>query len=346
MPNNLVTCFLPVFNAERFLPNWWGKNGPELKSVSAHLVVVDNGSTDRTLSIIESFDGLSIKLIRQPRNLGLEESFRTAKSHINSKYRLLLPADDWLAPGYLKQALSILETDNDIGVVYGKSYTADLVSGVTSERSRPIRNSGKYLESPFSAFTFHNFVTDISLYRSKDLDCETHSAEWFLPGNQATILRRGSVYYTGEPQCFSGKRPDQVSKEWTKSGQYFDYFEKMYRGFQCSNTLATYESVILYLIHHHFYSGEALLRGLEACLKAGHPYVKVGLARHMQDVIVGLGLALVDDLLIDPVSLKFRSKGRYGSVEDLRTLISRLDSSAKGVVRSGLAIRGCERLLQ
>jgi glycosyltransferase involved in cell wall biosynthesis len=95
MPQPLVTVFLPVFNAQEFLPHWWEKNGDELRSVDAKLLIVDNGSTDLTLSCVDAFGYPNLEIVRHNTNLGLEASFMSAKKSITSKYRMLLPADDW-----------------------------------------------------------------------------------------------------------------------------------------------------------------------------------------------------------------------------------------------------------
>lgn len=101
---NLITCFLPVRNAEHHLEQWWKANGPELASVDAVLVVVDNGSTDRSIEMVHGFDYQRLKVISHGGDRGIEQSFKTAKAHISSKYRFFLPADDWLCPGYLASA--------------------------------------------------------------------------------------------------------------------------------------------------------------------------------------------------------------------------------------------------
>lgn len=338
----LVTVFLPVFNASRFLPSWWKNNESELRSVEARLLVVDNGSEDDTVKLIESFNYDNIKIICNNQNLGLEESKKIAKQNIYSKYRMLLPADDWLAEGYLRTALGIMEANDSIRVAYGRSFTVDLVSGLSRERFRPPRIIGTYSESFFNAFLFNNFITDISLFRSEDLCQDRSSGSWMLPGGRASLLKKGPVHYMGIPQCFSGKRKDQVSKSYTQTGYYYVKLDNVFRDFQCANELSVVDKAFLFLIYNNFYTGEQFLPTLNRCLTNGSIYVRIGMGRNLQGILSHVFLALIDDLLLDPFGFRMRKSGRFGSAKEVMEIIDQLDSEHRGILNLHLKLRGCE----
>ena len=171
-----------------------------------------------------------------------------------------------MAPGYLSDALEIFQSDPDVGVVYGRSYTVDLESGATNERFRPHRPAGPRFESPFSTILFNNFIPDISLYRSCHLDCNPTSWEWFLPGWQSAVLRRSKSFYTNRDQCFSGKSGEQISKEWGRSGRYYSELGRARAGARnicCDNQAA---EVMWYLIEANFHTGKSFLELLQMCI--------------------------------------------------------------------------------
>jgi glycosyltransferase involved in cell wall biosynthesis len=341
----LLSCFLPVYNAAPFLKNWWEKNGNELESVGAKIVVVDNGSTDSTIEIIEAWRASDLVLLRHSENIGLEASFKTAKGEINSKYRILLPADDWVAEGYLADALQILERETEVRVVYGNSYMVDMSSGKIGARHRPPRPIGRLPESPFSPLAFTNFITDISIFRSDDLDTDPASSRWFAPGMQASILLKGDCYFTGRDQCFSGKRWDQESKSRAKTGQLFLDYEDVFSGFYKTAELPTPDILLFQLLHQNFYLGMSLWNLLGQWRIAGHPYLRTSLTDYVDTLTIKLITLLVDELLVDAASLQFKKSGRLGSLADIESAIEALNNESLQVLRDHLQIRGCPHLI-
>jgi len=329
MPASLVSCFLPVLNAEQYLSAWWARNGPELKAVDANLIVVDNGSTDKTLSIVEGFKYSRIVIVRHGENLGLEQSFRSAKALISSKYRFFLPADDWVAPGYLAESLKVMESDSEVGVVYGKGYTVDLASQKAGERFRPYRLVGPRREWPFSTILFNNYIPDISLYRSCHLDCNANSPDWFLPGWQSAVLHKSKVHYTGRDQSYSGKSAGQVSKEWARSGRYYSEFFRLRAGARAVCCESQSAELMLHLIEANFHTGKGFLELLSLFFAGGHAYVRAALEKNREELLALIASVLADELVVEPSTRTVRRAGRYGSFDDLTKLLGSLSSETR-----------------
>ena len=342
----LVSCFLPVYNAAIHLENWCKLNLPELGSVDAELVVVDNGSTDSTLDILQSFDYSNIQIIRHNENLGIEASFVTAKHFIGGKYRMLLPADDWLAPEYLQHALEVMEQDDEVRVVYGQTYMVDIASGSKRLREAPLRPLGKHVESPLSALVFNNFVPDISLYRSADLNCSVNSEEWFLPGGQAVVFTKGCVYRLGGDQCFSGKSPNQLSKQFEIDGRYFDFFQNRYAELISSRRLSSSDSFCTSLLQRNFYSGAHIFDAFEEVIDRGHPYVKNAVRNNFQKILINMALLLFDDLVLEADALKFKEIGRLGTFEHLNRVIELVDATHVTNLKAALSQRGASHFIK
>lgn len=100
MRQPLVSVVIPCFNAEK----WIGEAidsvlGEELSDVE--IVVVDDGSTDRSTEILESY-GPSLIVIRQP-NRGVVEARREGVRSSSGKYIKFLDSDDLLHAGALRK---------------------------------------------------------------------------------------------------------------------------------------------------------------------------------------------------------------------------------------------------
>ena len=104
---------IPVHNEEKYLPG-------VLREVARHadeILVVDDGSTDRTAELLERFPG--VKVIRHPRNLGYGAGLKTAFRHaIEAGYDGLVTLD---CDGQHEPAL--------IPELAARLADADLVSG-------------------------------------------------------------------------------------------------------------------------------------------------------------------------------------------------------------------------
>lgn len=86
------------------------------------IVVNDDCSTDQTYAIIRSlqskYPGL-IRIIRNEKNLGLNQSFKNAIRSVESPYISLLGGDDyWIVSDKIEKQLDIFYADNTIGLVH------------------------------------------------------------------------------------------------------------------------------------------------------------------------------------------------------------------------------------
>jgi glycosyltransferase involved in cell wall biosynthesis len=337
--DSLVSCFLPVFNAATLLPTWWEKNGDELKRVNAKLVIVNNGSTDDTLQEIAKFDYDNIDLVNHQQNLGLESSFLSAKAIIRSKYRMFLPADDWLSPGYLSSAIDIMESTPDVGVVYGQSYMVDLLTNVIAQRKSPYRTRGQHQEHPFFSIYFNNCIPDISLFRSTVVNTNPNESDWFLSGGVSSILLNHDTFFSNAAQCFSGKSPAQVSKDWARTGKYYSVICNTVnecRNFSSNNIL---NELFLNIFTIHFHTGKGFVEIIDD-LNGAHEYARVAFTLSEAKLFAWLTLFLIDDLLIDPINKTFQKKGKYGSVSDISFFIGKCDSSERVFLKEVLKKRG------
>ncbi len=111
-----VSVVIPTFNHAHYLEE-------AVKSVLTQtltdweLIVVDDGSTDNTQEIVANLADLRVRYLYQP-NRGLGAARNTGIRAARGELVALLDADDIWHPMFLEQAVSVLDSDNDVGAVY------------------------------------------------------------------------------------------------------------------------------------------------------------------------------------------------------------------------------------
>jgi len=114
-----IDIAIPCYNHGRFLPECIASVLSQ--GTDVRVLIIDNASTDgsedtaRRLATADS----RVELLLRERNLGPHASFNTGIDWAESDYFMILCADDLLAPGCLKRALSALEANADVALAYG-----------------------------------------------------------------------------------------------------------------------------------------------------------------------------------------------------------------------------------
>jgi len=130
-----VSAIIPVFNGSATLRQAID-SVLDQSSCGLELIVVDDGSTDSTPVIIESY-GVRIQQIRQT-NAGPAAARNAGVRSARGEYLAFLDADDRWLPGMLDRSIAKLDSDPDCVMAYanllmvdsdGRSLGADLISG-------------------------------------------------------------------------------------------------------------------------------------------------------------------------------------------------------------------------
>lgn len=122
MKEPLVTVYITNYNYSIYIEQ--SINSLLSQTFSDYeLIIIDDGSTDNSRSIIERYKDIA-RIVFQ-KNQGLNISNNIALKMANGKYIIRLDADDFLEPEALSCMVDMLESDSDLGLVFPDYFYVD-----------------------------------------------------------------------------------------------------------------------------------------------------------------------------------------------------------------------------
>jgi len=115
-----LTCIILTWNSAACIAQCLQTLAKDLQSGSLQyeIIVVDNGSTDNTRSVIQQFSHLPITLIPLGRNTGTTFSRNIALRMARGRYVAILDSDiEIIETDTVSRLLAILESRQDIGII-------------------------------------------------------------------------------------------------------------------------------------------------------------------------------------------------------------------------------------
>jgi glycosyltransferase involved in cell wall biosynthesis len=120
----LVTVNMPVYNAEKFIED--AITSLLVQSYNnIEIVIVDDGSTDNTLSIIKRFTDKRINLIQNHSNKGITYSRNLALENSNGEYIAIQDSDDISNIDRIKTQVDCFRKNPDLDII---ATWADLIT--------------------------------------------------------------------------------------------------------------------------------------------------------------------------------------------------------------------------
>lgn len=117
-PTMVVTGVIPCFNGEAFVGEAIRRLQNQTRPLD-ELIIVDDGSTDRSLSIIQSFS--NVVLIQHVKNMGLPAGRNNAWKAAKGEIIVYVDVDAYAAPDFVENIVSAYE-DEQTGGVGGAGY--------------------------------------------------------------------------------------------------------------------------------------------------------------------------------------------------------------------------------
>lgn len=140
MPDFLLSIIIPAFNAEKYISQ-------AIQSVlnqtydNFELIIINDGSTDKTKVVIESFKDERIRYFENEKNSGIVFSRNKGLKLAQGEYIGMLDADDIAYPKKFEKQITFLQQNKDFGMIGSWSKFIDeegeSISGSWKLRAKP-----------------------------------------------------------------------------------------------------------------------------------------------------------------------------------------------------------------
>ena len=115
----LTSIIIPVYNCERYVAEAILSCIPALEeSKSTELIVIDDGSTDSSLRIAQSFENANQIQVFTQTNQGVSTARNRGIKTSRGSYLKFLDADDTLNPETLRAHVKLLSSSENVDIVY------------------------------------------------------------------------------------------------------------------------------------------------------------------------------------------------------------------------------------
>ena len=153
-----VSVIIPVYNGEKFVQrairSAVDQNFPRKQF---EIIVVDDGSTDNTVEVIQPFKNF-VRILRHEKNMGLAASRNTGIKAARGQYIVNLDADDYLHQDFLYIEIMFLSLNEDFDAVSCDYFIVD-----EHEKHLERRNATEYPIACGIMFRMEQLI-DIGLY--------------------------------------------------------------------------------------------------------------------------------------------------------------------------------------
>jgi glycosyltransferase involved in cell wall biosynthesis len=193
----LVSAVIPAYNAAKFLGDAV-RSALEQDSVDVEVIVVDDGSTDGTRDVAESF-GRAIRYVFQ-RNQGMAGARNTGLGQCTGDYVGFLDADDTWLPAKLRRQLAALARAPGVRAVHSACMVVDADLRPIAVQASPRRASaledlvllGNVVGSVCSLLVERRLLSVVGGFNSTF----SHCADWELA---IRLARHTEFAYVPEP---------------------------------------------------------------------------------------------------------------------------------------------------
>ncbi|MFH1998098.1 MAG: glycosyltransferase, partial [Planctomycetota bacterium] len=187
-------------------------------------IIHDDGSTDGTLSLLESYDDDRIMLLKSDVNIGLSKALNRCIEKTSGTYIARMDADDISDPTRLEKQLAMMRDDLSIGVLFTCYRLIDQDGKTTQDIPIPLSPEAIYMELFFNNCLVHGS----SMIRKALLDEEGGYNEnyeaaqdyelWNRLKNRARFMMLPEILYASRshPASISRKQLDKQTRFYWK----------------------------------------------------------------------------------------------------------------------------------
>lgn len=155
-----ISVYMPVYNGEKYIKRCLDSVLSQEFSGSFEFIIVDDGSEDNTIKMIEEYNDERIKLFKQPHK-GIVDASNYGIEQCTGKYIARMDCDDVMLPNSLQLRYDFLESHPEYGVCSGDAL---IING----KHRFLKLNGREFEIKLNRlFRFYPFTHSNFMYRSE-----------------------------------------------------------------------------------------------------------------------------------------------------------------------------------
>ena len=197
--NTFFSIIVPLYNKERYVKS-------TIESVlnqsckDFELIIVDDGSTDNSLQIVQEFTDNRIKLFAQ-KNSGVAAARNKGISEANSRWVVFIDADDLWSPLHLETLFEIAKKYPEAGMIattHKKISSSEGISCLEDSNCCEIKLINYFLEAQSNIGIVHTSCVAIK----KIVFAETHGFKNYKRGEDLELWARVALKY---PVAISNK---------------------------------------------------------------------------------------------------------------------------------------------
>jgi succinoglycan biosynthesis protein ExoO len=155
--NPKVSVIIPAYNTEAYIQKAIN-SALEQTLNDIEVIVVDDGSSDKTVEVAKSFTDQRLKVIVNQKNLGPGSARNRALRAAKGEWIAVLDSDDWYAPERLSKLVS-LANETNADMIADDLYL--IKDGASSPWSTLIQQSGEDIEKILQIDTVFFVKTDV-----------------------------------------------------------------------------------------------------------------------------------------------------------------------------------------
>jgi succinoglycan biosynthesis protein ExoO len=161
--NPKVSVIIPAYNTEAYIAKAI-ESALEQTLTDLEVIIVDDGSSDKTLEIAKSFTDQRLKVIVNQQNIGVSAARNRALRAAQGEWIAILDSDDWYASERLEK-LVLLGEETNADMIADDLYL--IKDGATSPWSTLIQESGEHINEILQIDVVYFVETDV--YRQAGL---------------------------------------------------------------------------------------------------------------------------------------------------------------------------------
>ena len=210
-----ISVLVPAYNCEKYITKCIDSLlNQSFKDIE--IIVCDDGSTDNTLSILNSYNDSRLKILQNKKNRGNIKTMNTLFSMASGEYTALQDADDWSSLDRLEKQITFLNNNKNIDACFTQTYGTNELGETLFKTNYPL--SHKKIKDKFP----YHFLIDFAsiMIRTKTLKKvgnypeyfnETGAADWYWvyllsENHKISNLEEALYFYRTNPNSISNKK--------------------------------------------------------------------------------------------------------------------------------------------